>query len=281
MNRQNLEKLYLVYIRPIFEYACEVWDNCGLCYSNKLESLQVEAARIITGLPVFTKTELLYAETGWESLSVRRRRRKLQLFYNMQNNNAPKYLCDTVPPSIQSTTVYPLRNGADFIVPFCRLSLTKDSFIPSTVREWNKLDLSVRNLDSVTKFKNALRRKDVSNIEKVPRHYFYGPRKLNVILTQLRCSASFLNKDLYRVNILSNPSCSCGSPQEDAYHYFFVCTRYSNLRDELFQNLNWVTRTVNTDLLTNGSKEFTHEENVNIFKHVFKFIKGSKRFVIV
>jgi hypothetical protein len=24
LNRQNLEKLYLIYIRPIFEYACEV-----------------------------------------------------------------------------------------------------------------------------------------------------------------------------------------------------------------------------------------------------------------
>ena len=27
MNRQSLEKMYLVYIRPIFEYACEVWDT--------------------------------------------------------------------------------------------------------------------------------------------------------------------------------------------------------------------------------------------------------------
>jgi len=28
LNRQNLEKLYLIYIPPLFEYACEVWDNC-------------------------------------------------------------------------------------------------------------------------------------------------------------------------------------------------------------------------------------------------------------
>ena len=38
--------MYLVYIRPIFEYACEVWDNCGICHSNKLEKLQLETARI-------------------------------------------------------------------------------------------------------------------------------------------------------------------------------------------------------------------------------------------
>jgi hypothetical protein len=37
LSRKNLEKLYLVYIRPIFEYACEVWDNCGVGNSNKLD----------------------------------------------------------------------------------------------------------------------------------------------------------------------------------------------------------------------------------------------------
>jgi hypothetical protein len=47
--------MYLVYIRPLFEYACEVWDNCGIDYSDKLEKLQLDAARIVTGLPIFTK----------------------------------------------------------------------------------------------------------------------------------------------------------------------------------------------------------------------------------
>ena len=50
LNKQNVGKLYLIYIRPIFEYACEVWDNCGVFDSCKLETLQLKAARIITGL---------------------------------------------------------------------------------------------------------------------------------------------------------------------------------------------------------------------------------------
>ena len=32
LSRSNLEKLYLVYNRPIFEYASEVWDNYGEFY---------------------------------------------------------------------------------------------------------------------------------------------------------------------------------------------------------------------------------------------------------
>jgi hypothetical protein len=60
LSRTNVDKLYLVYIRPLFEYACELWDNCGTGNSQKLEQLQLEAASIVTGLPIFTKTEMLY-----------------------------------------------------------------------------------------------------------------------------------------------------------------------------------------------------------------------------
>ena len=99
INRSNLEKLYLVYIRPIFEYASEVWDNCGSVNASKLERLQLEAARIVTGLPVFVNSNFIFRELGWETLQERRTRRKLQLFYNIQNNNAPGYLSNLIPPT--------------------------------------------------------------------------------------------------------------------------------------------------------------------------------------
>jgi tRNA(Glu) U13 pseudouridine synthase TruD len=67
--------------------------------------------------------------------------------------------------------------------PFCRLSSTNSSFIPSSVREWNKLENSVRNLDTPLKFKRALL-KNRNEINSFPKHFMYGPRKLNVILTQ-------------------------------------------------------------------------------------------------
>jgi hypothetical protein len=52
-------------------------------------SIQLEAARIVTGLPIFASSILIYKELGWESLAERRKRRKLQMFHNIQNNNAP------------------------------------------------------------------------------------------------------------------------------------------------------------------------------------------------
>ena len=253
----------------------------GVGYCNKLEQLQLEAARIVTGLPIFTKTINIYTEIGWESLDERRKRRKLQMFYNIQHNSAPAYLCNLIPPTIQSTAVYPLRNGNNIMTPFCRLSLTDESFIPSTIRQWNRLDLSLRNVDSIFKFKSEL--KNLNPHRRVPKHYEYGHRKLNIVLTQLRCSASTLNYDLYRVNILSDPSCRCGSDREDSNHYFLECSKYANIRNRLFQNLQWlpIYCPVNLELLTFGNSLLTNEQNELVFKHVFEYIKGSERFPIV
>jgi hypothetical protein len=39
--------------------------NCGIGNSQNLEQLQLEAARIVTGLPIFTKAEILYRETKY------------------------------------------------------------------------------------------------------------------------------------------------------------------------------------------------------------------------
>jgi hypothetical protein len=76
-------------------------------------------------------------------------------------------------------------------------------------------------------------RKDISQ---VPKHYEIGPRKLNIILTQLRCFASFLNYDLLQVNIVSDPSCRRGVNREDYYHFFVDWYHYSNKRENAESN---------------------------------------------
>jgi hypothetical protein len=48
---------------------------------------------------------------------------------------APEYLRHLIPPTIQSTTIYPLRYGDNLIVPFCRLSINNSSFIPYQLRQ--------------------------------------------------------------------------------------------------------------------------------------------------
>ena len=117
----------------------------------------------------------------------------------------------------------------------------------------------------------------------IPRHYSYGPGKLNIILTQLRCNASFLNYDLCKVKILSNASCNCGAPCENSHHFFVDCDKYTDNREIIFNSLNWLPSNINIDvnLRTKGSDLLTYEENITIFRHAVKYIKDSKRFTIV
>ena len=76
ISRDALLKIYKTFILPILEYACELWDGCNVIESEKLEKAQREAIRIILGLPSYTPVNSLYFESGLETLSSRRKRKK-------------------------------------------------------------------------------------------------------------------------------------------------------------------------------------------------------------
>jgi hypothetical protein len=135
-------------------------------------------------------------------------------------------------------------------------------------------------MESIAKLKTVLRNQKDSR--QVPKHFEIGPRKLNIALTQLRCFASFLNYDLFQVNIVSDPPCRCGANREYSYHFFFECSHYANMRYKWFHNLSWLPTdcAICFKLLTSGNPIFSNEQNEIIFKHVFEYIKRSGRFLV-
>ena len=58
----------MTFIMPLLEYSCEVWDSCTVADAGRLEQLQLEAARIVTGLTAYASLSSLYAETGGKNL---------------------------------------------------------------------------------------------------------------------------------------------------------------------------------------------------------------------
>ena len=63
----------------------------------------------------------------------------------------------------------------------------------------------------------------------------------------------------------------------NVYHYFVTCLTYIEIRLTMMKNLNCV-QTIDLNLLICGSDDLTYEENINILKHVFNFIKSSDLF---
>ena len=54
LPKRTFNMLYFIDKRPLLEYASEVWDGCSLPHTNRLEQVQLNADRIVTGLPIFS-----------------------------------------------------------------------------------------------------------------------------------------------------------------------------------------------------------------------------------
>ena len=166
----RLQEYYFTFIRPLLEYADVVWDNCSQYEINELEKIQNEAARIVTGATKLVSINSLLLEVGWESLSSRRKKHKLQLLFKMQNNLSPDYLSSLVPSFVGNSSSYPLRNATDLRTLYARSQLYYNSFLPSTIRDWNNLPIETRNLTSIASFKQKLN----ANIITLPKYFLRG-----------------------------------------------------------------------------------------------------------
>jgi len=56
-------------------------DNCNIYEQNKLESIQLEAGRIVSGITRSITLQSLYRETGWLTLADRRIYQKLVIMF--------------------------------------------------------------------------------------------------------------------------------------------------------------------------------------------------------
>ncbi len=239
---------------------------------EKLERLQFEAARIITGLPRFASRESLLFETGWETLSRRRYRRKLNLFYKIHTGKAPEYLTDCLNEN-GAVVNYNIRNPQQYRIPRCRPETFSKSFFPSVIRSWNSLPQNQRDLPSYYTFKLSLKGENYV----VPQYYLIGNREDNIIHTKLRHRCSSLNADLYRVNLSNDPSCACGCPLEDAIHFLLEYPLFLNARVKYLVPLSRIL-TLDIETLLFGSTTSSIEFNTNLFRNVHDYIRHTKRF---
>ena len=130
LDRKSLKKLYIGFIRPVLEYGGIVWDNCSLHESELLESVQVEAACIITGLRKGTSHAKLYTELGWVPLKERRRTNKLILLHKIIHDETPLYLLSAILLQTNHQSGHNLRFNRVFEPPFCNTTSYECSFFP-------------------------------------------------------------------------------------------------------------------------------------------------------
>ena len=117
----------------------------------------------------------------------------------------------------------------DLIVPTARTVPYINSFLPSTIREWNSLDESVRNSPVLNTFEFQINRK--SEIRTYPEYFdvIHTMRVGQIYHASLRLECSSLKHHLFNKTVVADPICSCGAV-ESTSHCLLTCDNYRNLR---------------------------------------------------
>ena len=120
----------------------------------------------------------------------------------------------------------------------CRTESFKHSFFPFCVREWNKLDNTIRDAVPINQFKSML--KNFFSLNQRSLFSIHDPVGVK-LLTRLRLQFSHLNEHKFRHNFKDcvSPMCDCGAETETTSHFFLRCQFFANerqkLRDDVYQ----------------------------------------------
>ena len=195
-----------------------VWSGAFDCNLQKLDDIQVEALRIVTGATANSSIQLLYSDTGWEHLSDRRKIHSLCIFYQIMQGTAPHYLRTLIPQTVGEATSRNLRSASKIRMPKTRTETFRRSFIPSTINLWNSLDPSLKNKPLLSSIKISLSPPK----DPMTNRFYYGKRWPSIHHARLRIGCSKLNSHLYHnLHVIPSPNCSCGYHNEDPTHFFF------------------------------------------------------------
>ena len=160
----------------------------------------------------------------------------------------------------------------------------KNSFFPSTIIEWNKLDTNLRNSSSYSNFKKGI----LQFIRPAPNNVFdcHNPQGIKYV-TRLRLGLSHLREHKFKHNFQDclNPLCSCGIDVESTSHFLLHCPFFNKERSTLLRNLKDINEklldksdSTLTNILLFGDASMDNNTNKAILNTVIDFILASKRF---
>ena len=282
LPRRSLVTIYKSFIRPHIDYGDVIFDQAyNKSFHEKLENFQYNASLAITGAIRGTSKEKLYQELGFESLQHRRWFRKLCTFYKIFKNQSPRYLYELLPIK---TTPHNTRSSINLPLFHIRHNFFKNSFFPSAVIEWNNLDLSIRNSESLSIFKKCI----LKFIRPSPSstHNCFNTKGIKY-LTRLRLGLSHLHEHKFKHGFLDslNPIRNGGLDIEITCHFLLHCPNFINERTLLLNDISRIKKdtlpsceTAFVKLLSYGDDSFDSATNTLILNASLEYSSSSKRF---
>lgn len=132
----DLVSVFVCYIRPVLEYASQVWHtSISKQLANRIENVQKRACRIMLGFHQYHSYSNALDVLGISSLETRRD----TLLYNFGTKllHSPRFRNMLPPPKLNNTTTRILRDSSmsTLVVPKCKT----DRYMKSTIPVLSKL----------------------------------------------------------------------------------------------------------------------------------------------
>ena len=275
--RFSLLTIYKSFVRPHLDYGDVIYDQLNHSrLSDKIETVQYNAALAITGAIRGTLKEKLYQDLGLESLRDRRWLRRMSYFYKTISSKLPPYLYELILP-LQRSHRYP-----DYFQTLrCRATLFRNSFLPFTITGRNKLDSDIKNIDSHAMFRKKL----LTFIRPLENDTcgIYDPIGVR-LLNRLRLAFSHLKENKFTHNFDDTLNPTCSLEIEDTEHYFLRSQNNLSFHTTLMNDLNNINTAIASlnpidplRVILYGDKSFNKETNCKIIASI-KFIRDTQRF---
>ena len=163
--------------------------------------------------------------------------------------------------------------------------LFQEHFFPSTIIEWNKLDLEIKNSESIVTFKKRILLFTRPSANRT--FNCHNPREIK-LLSWLRLGLSHLREHKFKHSFQDslNPFCSCGKGEvETSSHYLLHCSNYSEERLALLNTIRNIDMSILqlsdskfTSVLLFGDTSFDNNKNTFILDATIDYIISTGRF---
>ena len=137
-NSKVKSDAYTTLVRPILEYATQVWDPHQQNLIYKLEMVQGRAARWVQSDYSFkSSVTTMLDNLNWTTLEQRREASRLSLFHRITHQQEPALQIPNyfLPQSTSTRQYHPLR----LILPAANTNKYQMNYFYRTIKEWNNL----------------------------------------------------------------------------------------------------------------------------------------------
>ena len=146
LPQRTLDQMYKTLVRSHLDYCNVIYHVPSITHQpplgmtlsslmDKVERVQYQAALAITGAWQGSSRSNIYDELGRETLSDRRKGRRVLLINKIINNSTPSYLNEKLPPFCREMFSGNIRTT--FHAIRCKTYRYMNSFFPDAIASWN------------------------------------------------------------------------------------------------------------------------------------------------